>query len=225
MKTLRVQKYLSILLFIALVVSFQNCSVYNSEGIAEYESTLSGFNSGSACLPYLDVNDAARFMGISNGVAVTANRAMDPMSCIFTSRNGASSITDKVVCQITTSSGTTLSDKAQASTQLYTTPPLSDTDALAIISGFYNDLLINFSFYSAEATEEMYGYSFEDSGTAIYKFVGGKRGADISNVCSGGSCAECTYVSLTNKSSITSDQEEQIRYALSQMVYTIIQRN
>ena len=75
-----------VLLFVSsLLIPFQNCAVYESEGRKAFESTLES-SSNQGCYPYIDSNLAMQYIGIVNGtlsISKTKVFGEDAYTCDF----------------------------------------------------------------------------------------------------------------------------------------------
>lgn len=81
-----------------LLIQFQNCSVYQSDGRKIFESNLN-LSTGQGCYPYVDTNIAATLIGLTdNSLSIFKNKItnQDAYSCDFISTSFMSHINCKI---------------------------------------------------------------------------------------------------------------------------------
>lgn len=214
-----------LVLFSILLLSYQNCSIYKSDGIEEFKKELLLLNTGDQCLPFVDSNQAAVFMN-AGGIDVSAT-AGDPRQCEFVSRGQASGLTGKVHCEVTTRSGNSIELRAQ-DVEFMNDPNNSLTDKESRITPYISPIVAGSLRIYSYSNGNFFGYAYEtfESNTSYVKvkYVGGSFGADPSNVCSGGACGVCTII-LQDRTISTlapnQSDENQLKSTLESFLATI----
>lgn len=208
-----------------LLLSYQNCSIYKSDGIDEFKKELLLLNTGDQCLPFIDANQASVFMN-SGGIDVSSTSG-DPRQCEFVSRGQGASLTGNVFCEVTTRSGNSIESRAR-DTEFINDPSNSQADKENRITPYISPIVSNSLRLYSYSNENFFGFVYEtfENGTSFVKmkYIGGTFGADPSNVCSGGACGVCTIVLQGRSvSTLTQSEEDQLKSTLESFLATIVQ--
>lgn len=218
----------SILLFICtLVLSYQNCSVYKSDGFEDFEKDLLSLNTRNDCLPFMDVNIASNIMnagGISVSISGGSASSERALNCKFTSRVNANSPTGSVSCLITTSNRE--SDIYPRAAEIGTFYSLSGQEAIDVALRNVPDAIAGtFDVFPEDIQDKIfYGFTYQNTaGKVIYSYISrSSNSTDPNNICAGNGCAVCK-VSLNNAPS--SSEELRVQEVLRNFVLHISTQN
>jgi hypothetical protein len=208
-----------------LALSYQNCSVYKSDGFEDFEKDLLSFNTRNDCLPFMDVNIASTIMnagGISVSISGGSPSSERALNCKFTSRVNASAPTANVSCLITTSNRETDVYPRAANIDLFYS--LSGQEAINVALQNVPDTIAGTFGVFAEDIEDrlFYGFTYHNtSGKVIYSYISrSANSTDPNNVCAGNGCALCK-VSLNSEPS----SSENVKNVLRNFVLHISNQN
>lgn len=90
-----------VFLMVAVLVSYQNCSMYQSEDIKDFERLLNGRLS-NGCMPHLDINVAADVYGVSPEALVLAAsvNASGNFTCTISNIDLAGDLSGTTLCTV-----------------------------------------------------------------------------------------------------------------------------
>lgn len=221
MRSTKFNQYFLFLIGVVAVLAFQNCSIYQSEGVDMFRTQLLLLNTGEQCLPFMDVNAASSFMQ-SGGVNVLTNRSgghvQDPLMCKFVSRSQVNHPTGEVLCLFSTSDRSDLYGIAETLSDFYNTGIRPD-EQMAMVQSLIPSANSNtIKVYSDTVGSSFVGYSYEtfdDQGNEIriMKYFL-SRSLTNSHKCSG-LCVSCA---ISTTPQLFSSGEASMKMTLESMV-------
>lgn len=166
-----------------ILLPYQNCSVYKSDGKIDLESKITDANTAyEDCLPYLDNNIAAIIFNTSgSGVYTELNKISDlEAECTVGKKGGYQDSVNMVVCEISP----IYADLAAREGELVGDMSNEEiANVLDIDVQDYIDVYFDQASYLEPLTQGHYGYSFKVDSRVILRYMGAVQNRSLGVSC------------------------------------------